>query len=169
MTGEGSMSLSGRRCLALLSTCGLALSIIAYIASFFGTWIDLSLMWMIPLVLGAIGLVISIRIVEPLVWSPTDFWTRFNRGMPGWISPCLIIIWLIAAAHFAWFSLHGVHGEPEIKEGQYVLYNNHKEFLKLLTQSEYFALRRAQLRMIASVLIAMYFVPTMYWSFQRPE
>jgi hypothetical protein len=169
VTAEPSMTVSGRRGLALLSACGLVLSITAYISSLFSAWIELNLMWMIPLVLGAIGLVISIRIVEPSVWSVMDFWRRFNRTMPRWVSPCLIIVCLIAAGHFVWFTLHGVNGQPGIREGQYVLYNNHREFIKVLTQSEYFALRGAQLRMIASVLVAMYLLPTVYWSFKRSE
>jgi len=162
------ISLSGRRCLAFLSVCGIAATILAYITSFFGGWIDISLLWVAPLGFGALALGMPIRFIEPSSKFPSYFWTEFTQGMPKWVFPFLILVWLTTAAHFAWFSFHVGFGVPEIKDGQYVL-DNHTEVLKVLTQSEYLSLKGAQVRMIATVMISMYAVPTIYWYFRRPE
>ena len=39
--------------------------------------------------------------------------------------------------------------------------------LKTLSQTEYLTLRGAEVRLVASVMISLYFVPMMYWWFSR--
>lgn len=39
--------------------------------------------------------------------------------------------------------------------------------MQVLTESEYLALKAEDLRMYAALMIAVYLVPMMYWSFPR--
>jgi hypothetical protein len=68
--------------------------------------------------------------------------------------------------HFLWVALHSTQGVAGIVDGQYALESNGRIF-KVLTQAEYFAHRAADLRASMALMIALYFVPMMYWWFPR--
>jgi hypothetical protein len=162
------ISLTSRRVLAFFSMCGLAASASAYIASFFGGQIDSNQLWVVPLFAGALVVIIPVRLLEPSAKYPNYVWTKLTEGMPRWVFPCLIIVWLFTGAHFAWFLFGTGLGDPDIRDGQYVIASRH-EIYKVLTQSEYVALEAVKARMFATVMFSMYFVPTIYWIFGRPN
>ena len=156
------MSSFTRRGLAVLSTCGLAASVLSYVASFSGARADTLFPWYAPLILGWMALFIPIYILEyPASRDPFFFW-KFARGMPGWVAPCGVALSLIGVAHLAWFGVHSGMGVPAILDGQYVT-EARGRILKVLTQADYLMLRMALLRACATMMISFYFAPTMYW------
>jgi hypothetical protein len=158
-----------RRFLALLSTCGLAASFVAYAESFSVSRADTIFRWWIVLLPGWMALFVPIYVLEyPASKAPSFAWKVFARGMPSWVAPCFWLLSLIALAHFAWFHVHAHWGVPEVRDGQYVLIS-HGHTLKVLTQADYVKLRAAGARMFASGMIMFYFMPVMYWWFPRPS
>lgn len=78
--------------------------------------------WIILLCIGVFALGIPVQILEyPGSRALTFYWKGFARGMPSWVAPCAVLLWLIAIAHFAWFALHSGWGVPAILDGQYVI------------------------------------------------
>jgi hypothetical protein len=141
-------------------------SVLAYIASFSGTNVDTLFPWYVPLFLGWMALFIPMYVLEyPASRDPAFFW-KFARGMPGWVAPCGIALSLIGVAHIVWFGVHSGLGVPAILDGQYVI-EARGRILKILTRTDYLALRAALLRACATVMISFYFAPVMYWS--RPK
>jgi hypothetical protein len=156
-----------RRILAFLSACGVSAGASAYIGSFSGVSVDAVLPLMGLLFLGAIALISPIVIIEyPASRTPFYFYSGFARGMPNWVAPCEKMLALIALAHFIWFGVHSGLGFPAIQDGQYVL-ESRSQVLRVLSQAEYFSLKEAWLRLLASMMISFYFVPMMYWWFRR--
>src|SRR6266850_6252630 len=160
-----------RRFLAFLSACAIALSVFAYVFSFFGAPVDKILPWSLVLFLGIIALIVPIYFLEyPASRKWNWSWKEWARGMPSWVAPCFWLLELFAATHFVWFALHSGAGVPDIIDGQYVL-DSHGQIVKILTREEYLSLREAFLRVVATIMISLYFVPMMYWWFRqsRPE
>jgi hypothetical protein len=156
-----------RRFFAFLSACGIAASVLVYIESFSGAAINNSWRWEILLGAGVVALGISIHILEyPSSNNRSFYWKGFERGIPRWVIRSNYLLMLIVIVHFAWYFLLGGFGMPTIKDGQYVL-DNHGRILKVLTQAEYLSLNEAQLRIFATLMIACYFMPMMYWWFRR--
>ncbi len=116
-----------------------------------------------------IALFIPIYALEyPASRKPTFFLKGFARGLPSWVAPCSGLLSLIGIAHLVWFAVHSGWGVPTILDGQYVL-DTRGQILKVLTEAEYLTLKKAELRMFAAMMTALYFVPTMYWWFPRNE
>jgi hypothetical protein len=90
------------------------------------------------------------------------FWKGFAQGRPKWVVPVIKLLGLFFAIHFVLFLVQSHAAAPEIINDQYVL-NNHGQIVKALTQSEYSALKGAELRIFATCWIFFYFVPMMYW------
>jgi len=160
---------TNRRFLAVLSACGFAANIVAYIESFSGATIGSSLGWIIVLCVGTFVLAVPMQILEyPKSRAMTFYWKGFARGMPTWVVPCSRLLWLTAVVHFVWFAVHAGRGVPAILDGQYVLYA-HGQILRVLTKAEYFALEGAELRGVVTPMISVYFLSMMYWWFPRPS
>ena len=156
-----------RRFLAFLSACGLTASVVAYIESFSGTMVDETMRLVFLLPLGALALEIPIHTLEhPSSRNRRFYWKEFARRMPSWVMPFSYLLVAVVIAHGILFFLQGGTGMPTVENGQYFI-NGHGRVLKVLTQTEYVGLRKAELRMLASLMIACYFVPTMYWWFCR--
>ena len=156
-----------RRLLAVLSACGLAISIVAYVKSLSGATTDDLNLWVALLVVGALALQIPIPFLEHS-WTEDRrlFWKRLWQGMPRWASVCVNLFWLIAIAHLLWFFVRSEVAIPIVKEGQYVL-SSHGRIRRVLTEQEYFTLRAADLRVFAAFMIACYVTPMLYWWFPR--
>lgn len=153
--------------LAGLSACTIALSLFAYVYSFFGAPVDKIFPWMGILVLVLLALIIPMYLIEypaSKAWN----WTikEWARGMPRWVAPCSCLLGLIAVPHFIWFAVQTWPGGPEIVDGQYVLGSGGR-ILKILTPAEYFRLREDELRLLATFIILFYFATMTYWWFQR--
>ena len=86
--------------------------------------------------------------------------------MPKWIVPTIKLLGLFFLFHFILFLVQSHAASPQIRDGQYVL-DSHGQIVKALTQSEYFKLKSAELRMFAAGWVFFYFVPTAYWWFSR--
>jgi hypothetical protein len=163
------VKLRTRRLLAFLSACGFAACTLAYIGSFFGATMGNSSGWIILLCVGVFALGIPVQILEyPGSRALTFYWKGFARGMPSRVARCAGLLWLIAIAHFAWFTLHSGWGVPAILDGQYVI-EARGHILRVLTQAQYLTLQEAWLRGVASIIIACYFMPMMYWWFRRND
>jgi len=156
-----------RRFLVFLSACGLAASTLAYIKSFSEDSIDHSMRLALPLLIGVLALEIPIHILESSSSSHRRFyWKEIVRGMPRWVVPSSYLLVLAVIVHGVLFFLQGGSGVPTLHDGQYIL-NGHGRILKVLTQEEYLTLRRAELRMLASLMMCWYYMPMMYWWFRR--
>jgi hypothetical protein len=157
-----------RRFLLVSSACGFAASIFAYVASFSLSLMELDFRLGTLLILGLMALFLPMYVHgSPASRSPTFFLTGFARGMPSWVVPCAGLLSLVGVAHPAWFIVHAP-GAPEILDGQYVL-DSRGHILKVLTEPEYLSLKRAELRMLGSMIASRYFVPMMCWWYRRNE
>lgn len=163
-----------RKLFALLSACGLAVSVVAYIETFSEPHADTIFRLWIVLVPGFMTLFAPIYILEypasrerPFLWK-TVGWKSIFQGMPKWVTPCAWFLSLAAAAHVAWFALGARWGVPAIMDGQYVV-EAHGHILRAVTEAEYVQLSAAGARGFASGMIACYFVPVMYWWFRRNQ
>jgi hypothetical protein len=157
-----------RRLLALLSACGIAACIFAYIYSYSGATVDYLTSWKILLVVGVVVLYLPIFATE---YSKDCgygmFIKRIQQVMPGWVKPSTILLVLIYVGHFLWFIVHTGMGFPEIRDGQYVIVHGHR--LKAISLAEYTALTQAELRNFACLMIVAYFEPMMYWWIRRNQ
>ncbi|HEY3990782.1 MAG TPA: hypothetical protein VGM02_15875 [Acidobacteriaceae bacterium] len=161
-----------RKLLAFLASCGIAASIFAYICSFSGVRVNSIFLWEAPLVLGTIALYVPIYAVEYSARESASpwrgiTWKQMARGMPSWVTPCAVLLLLIYVGHFVWFTVHTGLGVPSIRDGQYVI--SHGRNLRVLSQPEYFTLKAAELRMLATLMVNIYFVPMMYWWYRRNQ
>lgn len=86
------------------------------------------------------------------------------RALPGWARTTVAVFWLVAIAHFAWFFLSGHHGVPRMKDGQFII-GSHGRIIKVLTESEYWALKGEEVRSLASLMVAVYLNAAMNWWF----
>lgn len=158
-----------RRGLAIVSICGLFASIVIYTASYRGATIDGIARWAILLHVGVFVLLLPMYAVEySRVLERTFFWKGFARGMPKWVVPGIKLLGLFFVIHFVLFLMQSHASAPEIKNGQYVL-DDHGRIVKTLTQSEYYTLKGAELRLFATGWMFFYFVPAAYWWFPRTE
>src|SRR5450432_143420 len=156
-----------RRFLAILSASGLAAATYAYIGSFAGSTMDALVQWAFVLHIGIFLLMLPMYVVEPLsTKSRTFFWKEFAIGIPRWVVPVAKLLGLICAIHFVIFLVESHAASLQIKDGEFVL-NSHGRIVKVLTQSEYWHVKGAELRMFATGWIFFYFVQTMYWWFPR--
>jgi hypothetical protein len=156
-----------RRLLAVLSACGLAISIVAYVKSLSGATTDDLNPWVAVLVVGALALQIPIPFLEHS-WSEGRrlFWKRLRQRMPRWALVCINLFWLIALAHLVWVFVRSDAAIPIIKDGQYVL-SNHGRIRRVLTEQEYLTLKAADLKLFAAFMMACYITPMLYWWLPR--
>jgi hypothetical protein len=98
----------------------------------------------------------------------TFFSKGFARGMPKWVVRSIKLLALFFAVHLVLFVTQSHASVPEIRNGEYVL-NDHGKIVKTLTQSEFYKLKGAELRLFATEWMFFYFVPTAYWWFPRTE
>jgi hypothetical protein len=156
------MSSHVARSLAFLSALGFVVSICSYIYSLLGVMVD-KVFWLLALAPLWIALFLPMYILEYPESRKVSFgFTGFARGMPRWVAPCSWLFQLAFVAHFVRFSVQSGFGVPEIVDGQYVLANRGR-VLRLLTDEEYRALLGAELRLLATTLMFLYFVTTAYW------
>lgn len=162
-----SMITSMNRFLAFLSALAIAACIFVYIYSFWGAPADKVLPWGILLIPGWMLLLAPIYALEyPASRTATFALKGFARGMPSWVAPCSWVLSVIAIFNFVWFAMHAGLGVPAIMDGQYVL-DSRGRILKVLTQADYLALKEAELRTLATVMIYFFFVPMTYWWYRR--
>ena len=95
-------------------------------------------------------------------------WKGFALGKPKGIISGIRFLGLFFALHFVLFLVQSHASVPEIINGQYVL-DNHGQIVKVLTYSEYWALKGAELRLFATGWIFFYFVATVYWWYPKPS
>lgn len=158
-----------RRFLAVVSACGLAAAIIAYVGSFAGTTMDDMFRWAILLHIGVFVLLLPMYAVEySSIKNSKFFWDGLWQGLPRWVVRSIQPLGLFFIVHFVLFLVQSHAASPEIKDGEYVL-NNHGQIVKVLTRSEYLTLKGSELRIFATGWMFFYFVPTMYWWFPRPS
>lgn len=138
-----------------------------YFGSFFFRGTNFHLAWTIPLILGAMVLVLPLRLLEPEARSPSYFFVKFTKDMPRWTFPFLISIWLITLAHVAWFFWQSNLGSPMIEDGQYVILRG-SHIIKVLTLSQYLSIMDERGRTVAAVMVSTYITLSMYWLLSRP-
>jgi hypothetical protein len=156
------MRLGVKWVLALASACGIAVSTLLYIKSFYRTSIGESLLWTsIILGVGAVAVSGPLYILEYPA-SRSYRLKAFKRQLPTWFAPSSNLLWLVVLGHFLWFAAHSGAGVPGTKDGQYVIITRGK-VLKILSQTEYCELKGAETRMFLSLVISIYFVPMIYW------
>lgn len=156
-----------RRFLALLAICGLFVSTITYVWSYFGATLDGMPRWAIALHIGVFALLLPMYAVEyPALKRRTFFWKGFARSRPNWVVPSIKLFGLFFIIHFALFLAQSHAASPEIKNGEFVL-DDHGTVVRILTKSQYQELKGAELRLFATGWMFFYFVPTVYWWFPK--
>ncbi|HEY6445780.1 MAG TPA: hypothetical protein VIY53_04915 [Acidobacteriaceae bacterium] len=157
------------RFLAIASAFGLAASLVAYLASFFGVTLESSFKYAFVLHIGFFALLSPMFATERSgIRDRSFFWSGFAQGQPDWAVPTIKALGLFLAINFALFLIQSHAASPEIRDGQYVL-NDHGAILRTITKLEYLRLKGSELRLFASGWMFFYFVPTAYWWFPRPE
>ena len=158
-----------RKLLAFVSVCGIAASIFIYIYSYSGAPADKLFPWALLLLVGVLVVYVPILTIEySRSGTGVSVQKRIEQGMPRWFKSCSIFLMLLCVGHFVWFGVHSGMGVPEIMDGQYVI-DARGHILKVLTRSEYLALKQAELRMFATLMITFYFMPMMYWWFRKDQ
>jgi hypothetical protein len=152
-----------RRFLAALSACVAALCVLVYAASLTGIRFD-EVVWN-GLVAGAIAVSAPLAFFEHRSLRARTYWRDSARAMPLWARATGKAFWLIAMAHFVWFFFSGYQGSPTIQpDGQFVI-NSHGRILKVLTESEYWTVKAAELRFLISLIMAVCISTMMAWWF----
>ncbi len=168
------MSPKARWALALMSMWGFGANAFLYALSLSGMDVDVVFPWTGLSVIGALLVSFPMNFVErfadqrtpPFLRGLKFFYCGFARNMPSWVAPGEWVLAITALVHLACFFLHSGWGVPAIRDGQYVI-DSHGQILRALTQQEYLMLKREALRMIAAMMISIYFVPMMYWWHRR--
>jgi hypothetical protein len=87
---------------------------------------------------------------------------EFRKGLPEWTTLCEWVLASVVLGHVVWFGMHSSAGIPALRNGQYVI-ESRGQVLRMISESEYFSLRTALVRMFSSLIIYFYFMPTIYW------
>jgi hypothetical protein len=157
---------------AIAAAAGVAASITGYFASLAGVILR-DLPWLIILSTGAILVQIPIGVLEYSSLNSVIFsWKAFVLldGIP-WLQTrlrvcvrTLRLFWFLTMANFIWFGIRASGGVPEIKDDIYIL-NSHGKILKILTESEFLALKSEYLRCFLALMVFCYMVAVIYWWF----
>lgn len=146
---------------AILSACGAAVCILVYVASLNGIRFD-EKVWN-GLVVGAVAVTAPITLFEHRSLRARTYWRDSARVMPRWTRGTANAFWLIAMAHFVWLFFNDP-GVPTIQDGQFII-SSHGRIVKVLTESEYWALKAADLRLLVSLIMAVCISTMMAWCF----
>jgi hypothetical protein len=156
-----------RRFLAVVSVFGLAISVVIYIASYFGSTMDTLWHWALLLHLGIFVLVLPMFALEySSIKNSVFFWKGFKEGRPAWTVSAITAGGIVFIFHFVFFLIQSHGASPQIKDGDYVL-DDHGQIIKLLAYGQYLFLKGAELRIFATGWIFFYLVLSMYWWFPR--
>jgi hypothetical protein len=101
------------------------------------------------------------------VWEESFYWKGFSQGKPKWTVPAIKLLALYSMIQFVVFMVQCRGARLQIEGGQYRLTSGRA--VKVLTQSEYFALSSAMLRTFAAGWLFAYFLLTMYWWYPRNQ
>jgi len=145
-----------RKFLAALSAFGLGASVLIYVRSFFGATMENGYLWLTVLAIPAAALFPTLLLEHSMLEDRT--WKGFVRDMPAWVVPCICLLMLFSFGNFLWDAFLRQAGAPIVKDGQYLLVDR-GQILKEISQAEYLALREADLRGRASLMIAWFFIP----------
>lgn len=151
-----------------MAGCGLFVSAVAYVLSYFGATLDGMPRWAIALHIGIFALLLPICTVEYRAIRKRTFLKGFARGRPNWIATSIKLFGLFFFIHFALFLAQSHAASPEIKNGEFVL-DDHGAVVKVLTKSQYQELKGAELRLFATGWMFFYLVPTVYWWFPKSQ
>lgn len=157
-----------RLVLAIVAGCGLAASIVVYIASFVGlTLNDSSFLYALVLHAGVFALFAPMCWVERrAVADRTFFMKGFAAGKPSWAVPAVQILGTFALINFVLFLILSRACSPEILNGQFIL-NDHGTIKKVLTEHQYLSLKADELRLFASGWSSFYSATAIYWWYPR--
>ena len=119
-----------------------------------------------PLMVGAIianAHVISQRHADYITLPPGDFWKFISENAPGWMRSLQIGLLLYAIFNF-YFTMLVINqgGYPRLVDGFYVL-ERQKVVLDVLTYSQYTWHAGYVVRMLSSIVMAVYFAAIMRW------
>ena len=164
----------------LLAAVGLALAVIAHALTFYpGASIiteDGSPVWLLH-----IGIfVVFVPMVFSMQW---EFGTRRDRAaqrgdwparratwaaqmsfFPRWARAVIVAAMVYTAYNF--FTALPFGGTPQVRNGQFVLVS-HGTFIRTLSEDEYLAMKRGEVRGFSGHWIFFYLVPTLYFLFGR--
>jgi hypothetical protein len=119
-----------------------------------------------PLMVGAIvanAHVISQRRDDYITLPPGEFWRFISENAPGWMRSLQIGLLLYAVFNF-YFTMLVINqgGYPRLIDGFYVL-ERQKVVLDVLTYSQYMWHAGFVVRMLSSIVMAVYFAAIMRW------
>lgn len=155
--------LKSRKVLALVSTLGFIASISCYLWSFWEAPVDIILRCAVLLGTALVAVLVPMFICEyPRSASASFASGGFARGMPRWVVRCSQLLTIMCVAHFVFFFVRSGPGVPVIIDGEFVL-NMRGRIIQVLSRQEYLALKADELRIAATMMSAMFFVPMTYW------
>lgn len=119
-----------------------------------------------PLMIGAIvanAHIISQRRADYITLPPGEFWRFISENAPGWMRSLQIGLLFYAIFNF-YFTMLVVNqgGYPRLVDGFYVL-ERQKVVLDILSYSEYMWHAGFVVRMLSSIVMAVYFAAIMRW------
>jgi len=151
---------------AVLSTIGLAASVLAYLGSFFGLTtgpVSNAHPWLFVFFAGVFVTAIPASLMEytgPISDSKL-FVKCFGETRPRWTFPAIRAAFAFALVNFIIFLVLTRGARFDIANGQYVL-DDHP-----MSQTQYLSLAAWETRFFASFMIGIYLYMTMYWWFPR--
>lgn len=155
-----------KRPVALISVVAVLVCAFAYVSIFYAPSEKIPLGWSVLAFGGIFVNIVSIYFAEfPNAVRGRVTWRQLHRDTPKWGSNCEIALGVLAVAHFLWLLKLTGGGATAIIDGQFVL-DSHGQILRVLTESEYFAIRGLWLRCFAFGYGAMYVSIALYWFFR---
>ena len=153
--------------IALIALLGFLVSLAVHISALSG--IDVNTHWPSVWVLHFGIFVVFI----PFVFSSRKAFgaklklAELRGSFPTWVIAVGIAIFAYAAVNFLLFMLATEGGNPDFRDGKYVLLS-HGKLIRELTQAEYSSFRANEIRGFSGHWLVFYFVPFAYFMFRKP-
>lgn len=152
-----------------IAACGLIAGLALYLNSFFGGTLRSNLVAIAALGGGAIATGLMMFYLAYPVSKRRTFLARdFADAMPGWVLPLTRFLWFLVLLHLAWLFIQGRGGVAVVRDGQYALASR-SQILRLIIAKQYWALKSAELRGLASIFLVLYTTPLLYFWFRRQK
>lgn len=154
------------RFLSILALVGLTLAVIVHVASLAGVDVSERVPFVWVLHVGVFIVFVPFVLSSRKALGAKPSLSDVRALMPNWVILVGAAVFAYAIVNFAIFIAAMDGGSPSILEGKYVL-QNHGNFIREITQTEYAAFRANELRGFSGHWLVFYFVPFAYFMFAK--
>jgi hypothetical protein len=158
-----------RRFLALLALLGFTLSLMVHFTALIGINASKYVPWVWGLHLGMFIVFIPLIIASRMTLGPRPSLAQLREHFPAWVLKLTAAIMAYAILNFILFAVATEGGGTSIKGEKYIL-ENHGQFIRELTASEYEAFKANDLRGASGHWLVFYFTPFVgFMFFKSPK